>query len=78
MSMLDDTLKPSDVARRHGLTPQQLFGWHRQALNEDREHPHGPPPSIHDPFNGARYAISAARRALCKCLRQLWDRHASI
>jgi transposase len=21
----------SDVARRHGLTPQQLFGWRRQA-----------------------------------------------
>jgi transposase-like protein len=23
----------SDVARRHGLTPQQLFGWRRQALS---------------------------------------------
>ena len=33
--IVEDTLVPgavvSDVARRHGLTPQQLFGWRRQA-----------------------------------------------
>ena len=34
-SIVEETLAPgavvSDVARRHGLTPQQLFGWRRQA-----------------------------------------------
>jgi transposase len=34
-SIVEETLVPgavvSDVARRHGLTPQQLFGWRRQA-----------------------------------------------
>jgi transposase len=33
--IVEETLAPgavvSDVARRHGLTPQQLFGWRRQA-----------------------------------------------
>jgi transposase len=33
--IVGETLVPgavvSDVARRHGLTPQQLFGWRRQA-----------------------------------------------
>jgi transposase len=33
--IVEETLVPgavvSDVARRHGLTPQQLFGWRRQA-----------------------------------------------
>jgi transposase len=33
--VVEETLAPgavvSDVARRHGLTPQQLFGWRRQA-----------------------------------------------
>jgi transposase len=27
----------SAVARRHGLTPQQLFGWRRQACRPERE-----------------------------------------
>uniref|UniRef100_UPI0035226345 transposase n=1 Tax=Methylobacterium sp. NEAU 140 TaxID=3064945 RepID=UPI0035226345 len=34
-AVLDETLWPgavvSVVARRHGLTPQQLFGWRREA-----------------------------------------------
>ena len=34
-SIIEETLAPgavvSEVARRHGLTPQQLFGWRRQA-----------------------------------------------
>src|ERR1700691_2156102 len=33
--IVEETLAPgavvSEVARRHGLTPQQLFGWRRQA-----------------------------------------------
>lgn len=33
--ILEETLTPgavvSEVARRHGLTPQQLFGWRREA-----------------------------------------------
>ena len=33
--VIEETLVPgavvSEVARRHGLTPQQLFGWRRQA-----------------------------------------------
>jgi transposase len=33
--MIEETLAPgaivSEVARRHGITPQQLFGWRRQA-----------------------------------------------
>jgi len=33
--IIEETLVPgavvSEVARRHGLTPQQLFGWRRQA-----------------------------------------------
>jgi transposase len=33
--IVDETLGPgvvvSEIARRHGLTPQQLFGWRRQA-----------------------------------------------
>ena len=33
--MVEETLAPgavvSEIARRHGLTPQQLFGWRRQA-----------------------------------------------
>ena len=33
--MVEETLTPgavvSEIARRHGLTPQQLFGWRRQA-----------------------------------------------
>lgn len=27
----EDGVRTSDVARRHGLTPQQLFGWRRAA-----------------------------------------------
>jgi transposase len=34
--MVEETLAPgavvSEVARRHGLTPQQLFGWRRHTL----------------------------------------------
>lgn len=33
----EDGARTSDVARRHGLTPQQLFGWRRVAQRRDDE-----------------------------------------
>ena len=30
----------SEVARRHGLSPQQLFGWRREARADERECQH--------------------------------------
>ena len=33
----EDGARTSDVARRHGLTPQQLFGWRRAAQRRDDE-----------------------------------------
>jgi len=33
----EDGVRTSDVARRHGLTPQQLFGWRRAAQRRDDE-----------------------------------------
>ena len=37
--IVEETLSPgavvSEVARRHGLSPQQLFGWRRQARQPD-------------------------------------------
>jgi transposase len=41
--LIEETLVPgavvSEVARRHGLTPQQLFGWRRQARQLTAENP---------------------------------------
>ena len=38
--IIEETLAPgavvSEVARRHGLTPQQLFGWRRQRASRQR------------------------------------------
>jgi transposase len=51
--ILEETLVPgavvSEVARRHGLTPQQLFGWRREArraLNAAAEAPAGFVPAV--------------------------------
>jgi transposase len=33
----------SEVARAHGLTPQQLFGWRREARRKAAEATEGPP-----------------------------------
>lgn len=37
-AIVEETLAPgavvSEVARRHGLTPQQVFGWRREARHE--------------------------------------------
>lgn len=39
--IVEETLAPdavvSQIARRHGLTPQQVFTWRRQARNASRE-----------------------------------------
>ena len=34
---LDDGVSVSEVARRHGLSPQQLFGWRRKARTSSHE-----------------------------------------
>ncbi|WP_181183896.1 transposase [Prosthecodimorpha hirschii] len=42
--IVGETLEPgavvSEVARRHGLTPQQVFAWRREARNPRRRHHH--------------------------------------
>ncbi len=41
--ILEEALSPgaivSEVARRHGMSPQHLFTWRRQARREPRDHP---------------------------------------
>ena len=45
--IIEETLAPgavvSEVARRHGLTPQQLFGWRRQAREPAASTDRAPP-----------------------------------
>jgi transposase len=57
--IIEETLAPgavvSEVARRHGLTPQQLFGWRRQArqatsAGADREAPRFVPAVVDRPI----------------------------
>jgi transposase len=57
--IIAETLAPgtvvSEVARRHGLTPQQLFGWRRQArqatfAGADREVPRFVPAVVDSPM----------------------------
>ena len=64
--VIEETLVPgavvSEVARRHGLTPQQLFGWRRQArrpatVSTDIEAPQFVPAVL-----GASLPERAARR----------------
>ena len=67
--VIEETLVPgavvSEVARRHGLTPQQLFGWRRQArrpsgASTDMEAPQfvpavvETPPPVHTARRGER------------------------
>ena len=56
--IIEETLAPgavvSEIARRHGLTPQQLFGWRRQARRSafaaaDREAPRFVPAVVDKP-----------------------------
>ncbi len=48
----------SHVARRHGLTPQQLFGWRREARRrgDDEVAPPAFAPIIFDVMNGASFS----------------------
>jgi transposase len=45
--ILEETLAPgavvSEIARRHGISSQQLFGWRRSARNRTIERPAGAP-----------------------------------
>jgi transposase len=56
--IIEETLAPgavvSEIARRHGLTPQQLFGWRRQvrqsaSVAADREAPRFVPAVVDRP-----------------------------
>ena len=72
--IVEETLAPgavvSEVARRHGLTPQQLFGWRRQARQPasgaDTETPQFVPAVV-----GAPLPEHAARGRRRKRTRQL-------
>jgi transposase len=61
--IIEETLAPStvisEVARRHGLTPQQLFTWRRQA----RRHPLAAKPDIAPSFVPAIVDASVPERA---------------
>ena len=56
--IVEETLAPdavvSQIARRHGLTPQQVFTWRRQARNASRESdaPMFIPAVIEEPTDG--------------------------
>jgi transposase len=52
----------SEVARRHGLRPQQVFGWRRQARDGELVAP-GERPPLFVPAVPAREAIPAATPA---------------
>src|SRR5215218_8462542 len=71
--IVEETLSPgavvSEVARRHGLTPQQLFGWRREArraLNETGEAPARFVPAA--PGITARFCTRAEQSISEECL----------
>jgi transposase len=68
---VEETLAPgavvSEVARRHGLTPQQLFAWRRQArrssvTSADPDSPLFVPAIVEEPAVAAADARSAPQR----------------
>jgi transposase len=73
--IVEETLAPevviSEVARRHGLSPQQLFGWRRQArqpvaISTDTQAPQFVPAVIEAPspeVTGHRRGRSPTRQA---------------
>jgi transposase len=58
----EDGALVSRVARRHGLTPQQLFAWRRQARREANEGIGGPPfaPVVVEPIRTAAPTAESA------------------
>lgn len=69
--IVEETLAPgavvSEIARRHGLTPQQLFGWRRQArqatsADADREVPRFVPAVVDQPGQARRVRRRARGR----------------
>lgn len=80
--VIEETLVPgvvvSEVARRHGLTPQQLFGWRRQvrrpaAASTDTEAPQFVPAVVE-----AQLPERADRRGERKRTRQVDRTHGII
>ena len=75
--IVEETLSPgaivSDVARRHGLTPQQLFTWRRQArqpvVGTESEAPQFVPAVVETalPARAARRQRKRTRRADRNC-----------
>jgi transposase len=78
----------SAVARRHGLTPQQLFGWHRQARQlgereavENRpaftpvavERSRAQPDAPISPTSGGAHIVEIVRGAVTVRVRQCID-----
>ena len=59
---LEDGALVSHVARRHGLTPQQLFAWRRQARREADERT-GAPAVCAGGRRAAERCVAAARRS---------------
>jgi transposase len=53
-----------DVARRHGLTPQQLFTWRRQAREESEACKEAVAPPLFVPACSATYVERPTRQAL--------------
>ena len=62
----------SEVARRHGMRPQQLFGWRREARGERLTSPEAevPPfvPIVADVASGAATGEAAAPVSLAACI----------
>jgi len=55
----------SEVARRHGISPQQLFAWRREARRRFEASTDAPPfaPAVVEAADGERVSLPAARTA---------------
>jgi transposase len=69
--IIEETLAPgavvSEIARRHGLTPQQLFGWRREARRASTEAIEAPaafvPAIVEAPSSQPRPEVRRRRRS---------------
>jgi transposase len=72
--IIEETLVPgavvSEVARRHGLSPQQLFGWRRQARRPAADSPGTEAPNFVPAVVEPQLPERAARRGERKRTRQ--------